>query len=56
MVESVDNINKLGESAAQLQHETKEYKQNTIEVKKTYLVEKFQNIDYFGYAAIFLIT
>ena len=34
MVESVDDVNKLGESAAQLQLETKEYKQNSIEVRK----------------------
>ena len=55
MVESVDDVNKLGESAAQLQLETKEYKQNSIEVRKLTWWQNFKMWIILGCVVIFLI-
>ena len=55
MVESVDDVNKLGESAAHLQLETKEYKQNSIEVRKLTWWQNFKMWIILGCVVIFLI-
>ena len=55
MVESVDDVNQLGESAAQLQLETKEYKQNSIEVRKLTWWQNFKMWIILGCVVIFLI-
>ena len=55
MVESVDDVNQLGESAAHLQLETKEYKQNSIEVRKLTWWQNFKMWIILGCVVIFLI-
>jgi hypothetical protein len=55
MVESVDDVNQLGESASRLQLETKEYQQNSLEVRKLTWWQNFKMWIILGCVVIFLI-
>jgi len=55
MVESVDNVKDLEQSAANLQLETKEYKNNSIEVRKLTWWQNFKMWIILGCVVIFLI-
>jgi len=55
MVESVDNVKDLEQSAANLQLETKEYKDNSIEVRKLTWWQNFKMWIILGCVVIFLI-
>ena len=55
MVESVDDVNELGESASRLQLETKEYQQNSLEVRKLTWWQNFKMWIILGCVVIFLI-